>query len=43
MTYKGISMGVFSLAVDIIMPPSVQRLIERNVKGHVTFLRLIKF
>jgi len=38
-----ISMGVFSLAVDITMRPNVQRLIDRNIKCHVTFFRLIKF
>ena len=32
-----------SHAVDITMRPNVQRLIERNVKCHVTFFRLIKF
>jgi hypothetical protein len=32
-----------SRRVDITMRPSVQRLIERNVKCHVTFFRLIKF
>ena len=36
MTHKGLSVGVFSLAVDITKRPNVQRLIERNVKGHVT-------
>jgi hypothetical protein len=41
--HKGISMGVFSHAVDITMRPNVQRSIERNVKCHVTFFRLIKF
>ena len=35
--------GVFSCAVDITMRPNVQRLIERNVKCHVSFFRLIKF
>ena len=30
-------------AVDITMRPNVQRLIERNVKCHVTFFRQIKF
>ena len=32
-----------SHAVDITMRRNVQRLIERNVKCHVTFFRLIKF
>jgi hypothetical protein len=41
--HKGISMEVFSRAVDITMRPNVQRLIERNFKCHVTFFRLIKF
>ena len=35
--------GGFSRAVDITMWPNVQRLIERNVKCHATFFRLIKF
>ena len=30
-------------AVDITMRPNVQRLIERNVKSHVTFFRQIRF
>jgi hypothetical protein len=41
--HKGIFMGVFLHAVDIIMRPNVQQLFERNVKCHVTFFRLIKF
>jgi hypothetical protein len=38
-----ISLGVFSCVVDITMRPNVQQLIERNVKCHVTFFRLIQF
>ena len=34
---------LFLRAVDITMRPSVQWLIEQNVKCHVTFFRLIKF
>ena len=41
--HKGISIGVFSGTVDKTMRPNVQRLIERNVKCHVMFFRLITF
>jgi hypothetical protein len=36
MTDKSLSVGGFSLAVDITKRPNIQWLIERNGKGHVT-------